>query len=512
MTEQPSTQRISTSDALLAQRLEKKLDSALACLQQAQPAARRRHQEPVLDLATRLLRLDDGVERLYQRAADMDVAGLFAGSDWEAPGSLLPSLVRTTLESGNPRTVALDSISHLRMLAISRGEHAHTDTSPEIARHFLTQMLALNLNRLFDTGDETLRVRLGDIAPAIDRLFQYILEHVGFEDIIGSLIDEIWRILAQRPIQVGHVKAMVTQIAQVLSQARGDIGEARLGADRLTSALLGPTKGCQDNPGMSVYLERLAAMDNASLQQEASGFARAMHDVGLVSDYHAVFLRWLLDNDQQQLIPGALGLSSTGTDVFSTYNELVIALVREAIHPETAQAVYGLAMLLERGGLYSAPLAPGLWRQISLVLSEENAHRLSAVFDSTQPPRVHLLAGVISLLGQPLGVGQGNNPTCQSARAISMWAYNDPDYLMHLIAQAARYDNIQMHFEGVTIDSEGLSRGTGRRRSSGYGPGIHGSCAPPGSGLWGNGAIVQRPRRRSAPLDQSRVPRLVGRP
>lgn len=454
-----SVQRPNTPDALLAQRLEGKLDSAIAELARAQASAKPRYQKPVLDLATRLLVLTDGAERLYHRAAAMDSAGLFADSDWEAPGSLLPALVKTTLESGERSTVALDSVSHLRLLAIARGEHAHAGISAEVARHFLTQMLALNLNRLFDTGDETLRVRLGDLAPAIDRLFRYILEHIGFEDIIGSLIDEIWRILEQRPIQVGHVRAMITQIALVLSQPRSDIGEARLGADRLTSALFGPTKGCQDDPGMAVYCDRLAAMDTASLQQEANGFARAMHDVGLVSDYHAVFLRWLLDNEQEQLIPGALGLSSTGLDVFSTYNELVIALIREAIHLETAQAVYGLAMLLERGLLYSAPLAPSLWRQISLALSDVNAQRLEAMYGAGQPPRVHLLAGVINLLGLPLGVGQGNNPTCQSARALSMWAYNDPDYLMHLIAQAARYDNIQMHFEGITIDSAGLPAG-----------------------------------------------------
>ncbi|TCO72235.1 hypothetical protein [Chromatocurvus halotolerans] len=450
---------MSTTGVIDVQRLEREFDSAIARLQQAGPVTRPGCQKPVLELARQLLTVEDGAERLHRRAAALDSAGLFAGSDWDAPGSLLPSLVKTTLESGDPTTVTLDSISHLRLLSIVRGEHEHAGVSPEIARHFLTQMLALNLNRLFDTGDETLRVRLGDLAPGIDRLFRYILEHVGFEDIIGSLIDEIWRILAQRPIQVSHVRAMVTQIALVLSQPRGDIGEARLGADRLTSALFGPTKGCQDDPGIAVYRDRLAAMDNASLQQEASGFARAMHDVGLASDYHAAFLRWLLNNDQEPLVPGALGLSSTGLDVFATYNELVTALIREAIYLETAQAVYGLAMLLERGLLYSAPLAPSLWRQISLVLSADNAQRLSAVFGTSLPPRVHLLAGVINLLGLPLGVGQGNNPTCQSARAVSMWAYNDPDYLMHLIAQAARYDNIQMHFEGITIDSHGLPAG-----------------------------------------------------
>ena len=57
------------------------------------------------------------------------------------------------------------------------------------------------------------------------------------------------------------------------------------------------------------------------------------------------------------------------------------------------------------------------------------------------------------MLGQPLGVGQGNNPTCQSARALSMWAYSDPDYLLQMVAWAARDDEIIMHFEGQSISS-----------------------------------------------------------
>jgi hypothetical protein len=63
------------------------------------------------------------------------------------------------------------------------------------------------------------------------------------------------------------------------------------------------------------------------------------------------------------------------------------------------------------------------------------------------------------LLGQPLGIGQGNNPTCQSARALSMWALNDPDYLLWLLAQAISMDRIIIHFEGSPLDSSQLALG-----------------------------------------------------
>jgi hypothetical protein len=258
---------------------------------------------------------------------------------------------------------------------------------------------------------------------------------------------------------VQHVKAMVTQISLALSRGDVQLGEARIGADRLISALFGPTQGCLDDPGLPAYRQRLQAMDPATLQQEASGFSRAMHDVGLVSDYHAYFLRWLLEQGREGLVPETLGLSSTGRDCLQCYCALVHRLIDVAIHTETAQAVYGLAMLLERGVLHLPAIAPGLWRQIDLPLSEVARRSLASVFGDSRDPAIYLLAGVIAVLGQPLGVGQGNNPTCQSARAISMWSHSDPDFLLQLVAQAARFDGILMHFEGQPIHSATLAPG-----------------------------------------------------
>ena len=343
------------------------------------------------------------------------------------------------------------------MLAVAEGRHTRPGLSDEQAQHFLTQVLALNLSRLFGPPDETARVRLGPLSDAIDALFRELVSRIGFGDILGSLITEIWRILAQRPIQVGHVKAMVTQIALALAEGVGDLGETRLNADRLVSALFSPTRTCHDDPGMAVYRARLDAMDAQSLEREALGMARAMHDVGLVSDYHAELLRWLVEGGHEGVVGDALGLGSTGLDALSGHRELVHRLVLDAVVPATAQTVYGLARLLERGVLHAAPIAPSLWRQIGLVPSPRTEATFAAVFGTQHPARVHLLAGVIAMLGQPLGVGQGNNPTCQAARALSMWAYNDPDYLLHLIAQAALFDGIVMHFEGRPIATAELA-------------------------------------------------------
>jgi len=56
-------------------------------------------------------------------------------------------------------------------------------------------------------------------------------------------------------------------------------------------------------------------------------------------------------------------------------------------------------------------------------------------------------------------VGQGNNPTCQSARALAMWAHTDPAYLLHLLAQAAQRDAVRMPFEGEVLRSDALPPG-----------------------------------------------------
>jgi hypothetical protein len=439
--------------------LEEKLEYACIRLEKAQPFNKVRFQHPVLDLSRRRLDMENGIQILYTMAPRLDKAGLFTGTDWSTPQTLLPALVTQTLEHGERDTVMMECLSELRLLAIAGGIYYSPGISAEHASHFLTQVLALNLEYLFGTRTEATRERLGPLGVKIEELFQFILTHIGFGNILENLIEEIWRIMAQRPIQVQNIKTMVTRISVMISREDFEIDKYHLGADRLTSALFSPTQGCNNDPGIEAYQNSLATMDFTALQLEACGFARSMHDTGLVSDYHAVFLRFLITNKQFQLIPDGLGLSSTGLDILRCYQDLVHALINEAIYPHTAQAIYGLAMLLERGILHIPALAPALWQQIGQNLSDHTESILTNIFGQTAAPKTKLLAGVISLLGQPLGIAQGNNPTCQSARALSLWSYNSPDYLLFLIHQMTKYDSILMHFEGLPVISSDLPAG-----------------------------------------------------
>ncbi|WP_110685161.1 hypothetical protein [Salinicola aestuarinus] len=446
---------VPTDEAAFASRLDTRLaqfEAALDALAKAPSMARATRVTRVFDTARRVMLEAGGCAALEQRAEAMERAGVFAGSDWATPQRLLPVLTPQALGSPHADTVVIESLSELRMLAVARGDYAHALISAEQAHHYLTQTLALNLSRLFDMGGEAERETQGRLAEVPRALCRYLAERVGYEHIVDTMVDEIWRLLAQRPLLVGPIGEMITQIALCQANPEIDLGTSGQGAARLVSSLFGPTQGCREDPGVAAYADRLAAMDTLGLQQEATGMARAMHDTGLVSAYHPVLLRYLLDHGEH-LISEALGLSTTGRDCLLCYHQLVRALIDAVASPAAPQAVYGLSLLLERGILYQPSLGPALWRQLALRLSDFSRQRLTLAYGDAATPETFLLSGVLCMLGLPLGVGQGNNPTCQSARALSMWAYNDPDYLLQMVVWAARDDEIVMLFEGQSISS-----------------------------------------------------------
>lgn len=453
-----------TDSGARAARLSETLDVAIERLERARPFAKPRHQRPVLDVVARLLKVDGGLDVLRERAVRMDAAGLFGGSDWDRPEALLPQIVGNTLISEDPIYVALEAASLGRFLAVAAGEARHDNLHQDMARHYLTQVLALNLKSIFGQSDETARA-LGDRQVTKRLLLQYISDHIGLTDVLGVLVTEIWRLLEQRSVQVTVAKDMIAQIAIALNEKGTEPGSERLGAERLVSALFGPTAASLDDPGIEVYLDRIVHFDEAALSREAMGFARAMHDTGLVSDYHVAFLIRAVDYKDRPLVPEALGLGSTGLDCWRHYRRLIENLIRAAVTPATPQAVYGLAMLLERGVLHHAPMVPTLDRQIHQKVQGRARERLALGFGDAVPPETHLLAGVLQVIGQPLGVGQGANPTCQSARAIAMWALIEPDYLLHLVSQASEFDTVLMQFDGNPINAAEQPAGL-----AGFGP------------------------------------------
>lgn len=441
------------SDVEKLNQLKSKLEKAILAYESSPSFAKAGKVSTIFDLSKRIFNIENGFSLIESQVKKLEEIGVFKNSDYDFPQILLPALSANALKSSDVNVVIMESLSLLRLLAVSKGDFTHSKISAEQSHNFLTQVMAINLQGLFIPPSEAEREQQGRLVETRRNLLKYLADRIGYEHIVDQLIDEIWRILKQRPVQVDNVKQMINQIAICRQSPDVDMGNSGQGADRLISSLYGLTEACREDPGVGVYQERLFSMDFSALQYEANGFARAMHDTGLVSPYHGVLLRHL-ELYHDSLLATALGLSSTGRDCLLSYKDLIKTLISEVIFPETSQAVYGLSLMLERGILYQSPIGPALWRQLSLNLSEKTVEKLRGIFGEEISPKAKLLEGVLCILGQPLGVGQGNNPTCQSARAISMWSYNDPDYLLQLIVWAARDDEIIMHFEGQTISSK----------------------------------------------------------
>ena len=67
-----------------------------------------------------------------------------------------------------------------------------------------------------------------------------------------------------------------------------------------------------------------------------------------------------------------------------------------------------------------------------------------------------IVSGIINILGQPLGIGQGFNPTCQSTRALSYWSQKEPVMLLNMYNHFLEHGKISMDFEGRTLFSDTL--------------------------------------------------------
>ncbi|MFW5844951.1 MAG: hypothetical protein ACOCXJ_01865 [Planctomycetota bacterium] len=447
------------TDTAALDRLSERFEQNFCRLEAAPAFAKANHLDAVLDLATRLLASPGGPARLATWSSRFESAGLFRGTDWERPALLKPRWVAATFRSDDQALITLEGLSELRLLAIAQERLHHPEVSAEHARHQLTRILAFNLQMLMGLGDETTRELPEHRRGMVTHLLQHIAGHIGVADLLDPIVEEVWRIQRQRPLQVEPSIAMIDRLALCIFDPESRItGAAPPGAERLISALYGPTQRCREDPGLAIYGERIASLDPTAADDEAQGFARSMHDTGLVSPYHVVLARQSVERGDTHLLARCLGLSSTGNDCLHCYRDLVCTLVQRYIDVGTHQALYGLAMLLERAVLYQSGIASALWRQMTVRLHPAVVERLGQ--DGAAPAlEARLLSSLVAILGQPLGVAQGNNPACQATRAISIWAAGDPAYLLQLVFWATRDDDIVMHFEGERIASSACSGG-----------------------------------------------------
>lgn len=436
------------------------LDRRLDALAAGGGLALRALRTAVLEAAGELLREPEGLGLLAERVPRFVEAGLFADGPWAEPARLQAPLVAATLR-GVGMTPVMETLSELRVLAIATGRLEDDGYSADEAKLFLDEVMARNLRYLVPTGAATEEERLGEdpYRESHVRLFARIAEEVGLATVLPEVVAEVEQVLAQRPIATWSVRRTLAR-AHRLVEREGLEGPAADRLRRLQEAATGPTPLSEGGPRVAAYREALAAADADALELEAEFFAASMVDTGLVAPCHAVLVRYLLD-EAPSLLPTALGLEDGGALELEESRELVYAILRTAVHATTASCLLGLRETLERKLLSRTEVAAGLERFIGLEVRDEVADDLLAhrADDDEVTADAVLLAGVAAVLGQPLGVGQGRNPTCQSARGISMWAQHDPARLLELTLAAARDGRVELSFEGVPLRSDRLPTG-----------------------------------------------------
>ncbi|MEX0732420.1 MAG: hypothetical protein WED00_13220 [Aquisalimonadaceae bacterium] len=446
------------STAEQTERLTRDLREAIGKVAESRPFAKALHQGRVFELAVRLLKEPGGAEAAYTLAPELESAGVFYGGDWQLPEHLVPELARGSLRSEEAFTVGVEALSELRMLAIARGRiESHPSMTADDATAFLESVISSNIDLLMGASSEAERKRSRNLREAVAGLLRFTAAELGSDSLLDSVVGEVERILEQRPLLVNRVLRMVQSIQGVLRH-----GEHRhAGAERLVRAINGPTDRSAGATSIDAYREELETLDGDALKSEARAMGESMEQTGLVCPAHAVLLREAARRLDVDLLATALSLDGVGRDSLAAYQQLCMLLIERAVTPSTAEAVYNLATMLERGILFFPPVAPGLWRLAGLELHPDVVALLNQGpgVDNRVPPLDRLLAGTLGVLGHPLGVGQGDNPTCQSARAICLWAQSDPGFLLELITWAGRDNEVDMHFEGALLQSSQLGSG-----------------------------------------------------
>lgn len=453
-----ATTAVSTTshDNKVTETLATKLDRALDSLASAKPFARAVYQTDVFQLAEALMGSAEGLRALYQRAGSFDEMGVFSGGPWEDPAKLQPPLVAGSLNGAGVYPV-VETLSELRMLAIASGRAVSPRVSQQEALDFLNETMALNLQFLFPADTEQERIEAGPHRFSNMRLFALIAEELDLKTLHEEVVSEIDQICAQRPVMTQRVRRMIRMAERIPpDKAKDPDMQARL--EHYSRAVAGPTPLCQSEPRWADYRQALTKLSHDQLAQEAAVFAASMGSTGLACAHHAILVRHLR-RYEPELLSESLGLNEAGKASLEQHREVVHQLIKVAVLPGTAQALYGLARLLERGLLARSEVVVGLERLVDLDFQTEVRRQLLRQHGKHEGLTAHsiLLAGALAVLGQPLGVGQGNNPTCQAARGISLWSEHAPGYLLEIVISAARDGLVETRFEGATLRTDQLA-------------------------------------------------------
>ncbi|MFC7687786.1 hypothetical protein [Ureibacillus sp. GCM10028918] len=425
---------------------ENAFQKAFQQLLQAPLFSKKLYQETVLNEAINLLTEPNGLDKLYQYAPLLDQAGLFLGKPWENVRKLDATLVRGTLHAGGTTAMA-ESLSDLRILAIAKGDYVHPNLSSYEAAEFLTKVLALNIDLLIMKETEENRVKQLYKDEQASKLLYFISEHCFSSRVFENLYQEVDNLAVQRPIVTNKILKLIAS-AQKLA---GGLDETSSKLKEYERAVYSPSD-LATGP-LESYEQKLKTCNDATLTKEAEQFRFTMVQTGLVSPYHVVLLHYL-NNEKPHLLNEMLAVDEKAKSNLQLNLALVSSLINSCITIKNRRAIYGLLRFLQRdvftpelikelGDLMKAPILENVENSLSSVHQLTNKEALSAL----------LISEMVNILGTPLGIGQGFNPTCQSTRAISYWAQKEPVLLLKMLNAFLRSGTLTFTFEGREIST-----------------------------------------------------------
>lgn len=416
----------------------------------------------LLSIAQGLSSTKEGMLYLFEKALELEEAGIFQGTVWDEPEKLVSSLAGGTLKADHP-TSTYEILSELRMVRYL-DQPEKSDLSREEVSDFLQQLVVHNLSLIFSPDDEESRQKLSKSdLKYMQNLFSLILEKIPFNSIKDKLAIEVEMICQQRPIMVKRTTEILTLVKNKIDLNPNQGPDRRL--SQYINALDHPTKNTFRNKSAEDYQTFLMQADDDELEWECKQLGQSITKTGLVCKKHAQALLFVAPKSPK-LIDEALDLNNIGSSELQTHLKLVQELIEKGISPATCQSIYGLSQLLNRGLLSRNPVKNGLQKLFTLEIHPDAKERILKMegFEKGETDSSSLIvAGVISILGQPLGIGQGLNPTCQAARGISLWSQHAPGKLLNMVMNAAHNDNLEFYFEGALLSSKDLPLGLAQK-------------------------------------------------
>lgn len=429
-------------------------NESLEAMQEASALLRPPHVTRLLSQVDVLTDSLEGMHFLRRRIGELEGGGIFQGGPWDNPARLVPALVAGTLKAGG-QTTLVEILSELRMLALARGEIEHGAVSAQAAHEFLRDVMVNALDLRFPGHTEEDRNLDPQVRVKIDHLMTVLADQVPLEQIKDALATEIELICHQRPIVTRRALQLIELVHEEVGLEEERPEDHRL--QRYVEAALSPSPATAHR-SPDEYARFLDEASPTELEEECRLLAGTLKDTGLAVGAHAHLLRRVASD--LPLLSLALGLGPAGRAELERHHEWVAELIGEVVLPSSARSVYGLSRLLERGLLSRQPVLGGLRRLDTLKPHPDVAAAVKASRPGSDLTAVQLiLSDTLCVLGQPLGVGQGRNPTCQSARGISLWSRHAPGKLLEMIRTVAQSNELTMRFEGQPIRSTQVAEG-----------------------------------------------------